>query len=59
MIPIKLLKQKFFFVHSIKMSNINQSNEIEYINKEISSLQDRLKINEKSLNQFPDVLTRN
>ena len=41
------------------MSNINQSNEIEYINKEISSLQDRLKINEKSLNQFPDVLTRN
>ena len=59
MIPIKLLKQNFFFVHSMKMSNINQSNEIEYINKEISSLQDRLKINEKSLNQFPDVLTRN
>ena len=34
------------------MSSINQNNEIEYINKEISLLQDRLKINEKSLNQF-------
>ena len=34
------------------MPNINQNNEIESINKEISLLQDRLKINEKSLNQF-------
>ena len=34
------------------MSNINQNNEIENINKEISLLQDRLEINEKSLNQF-------
>ena len=41
------------------MPNINQNNEIEYINKEISLLQDRLKINEKSLNLFQNVLTRN
>ena len=34
------------------MPNINQNNEIESINKEISLLQDRLKINEKTLNQF-------
>ena len=40
------------------MPNINQNNEIEYINKEISLLQDRLKINEKSLNQFQNVLMR-
>ena len=40
------------------MSNINQNNEIEYINKEISLLQDRLKINEKSLNQFQNALTQ-
>ena len=29
------------------MPNINQNNEIEYINKGLSLLQDRLKINEK------------
>ena len=40
------------------MQNINQNNETEHINKEISLLQDRLKINEKSLNQFQNVLTR-
>ena len=40
------------------MSNINQSNEIEHINKEISLLRDRLKINEKSLNQFQNALKR-
>ena len=40
------------------MPNINQHNEIENINKEISLLQDRLKINEKSLNQFQNALTR-
>ena len=34
------------------MSNISQNNGIESINKEVSLLQDRLKINEKSLNQF-------
>ena len=45
-------------MHSINMPNINQNNEIEYINKEISLLQDRLKINEKSLNQFQYGLTR-
>ena len=40
------------------MPNINQNNEIEYINKEISLLEDRLKINEKSKNQFQNVLMR-
>ena len=40
------------------MSNINHNNEIEIINKEISLLQDRLKINEKTLNQFQNMLTR-
>ena len=40
------------------MSNINHNNEIENINKEISLLQDRLKINEKTLNQFQNMLTR-
>ena len=34
------------------MSNTKQNNEIEHINKEISLLQDRLKINGKSKNQF-------
>ena len=38
------------------MPNISQNNEIEHINKEISLLQDRLKINEKSLNQFQNRL---
>ena len=40
------------------MSNTNQNNKIENINKEISLLQDRLKINEKSLNQFQNGLRR-
>ena len=40
------------------MPNINQNNEVESINKEISLLQDRLKTNEKSLNQFKNGLTR-
>ena len=34
------------------MPNISQNNKIEHINKEISLLQDRLQVNEKSLNQF-------
>ena len=38
------------------MPNINQNNEIEHINKEISLLQDRLKISEKTLNQFQNGL---
>ena len=38
------------------MSNINQNNEIKSINNEISLLQDRLKINKKSLNQFKNGL---
>ena len=40
------------------MPNINQNNKIESINKEISLLQDRLKRNEKSLNQFKNGLKR-
>ena len=43
---------------SINMPNTKQNNEIEHINKEISLLQDRLKINEKSLNQFQNGLMR-
>ena len=42
----------------INMPNINQNNEIERTNKEISLLQDKHKINEKSLNQFQNGLTR-
>ena len=38
------------------MPNTKQNNEIEHINKEISLLQDRHKINEKSLNQFQNGL---
>ena len=38
------------------MSNTKQNNVIEHINKEISLLQDRLKINEKCLNQFQNRL---
>ena len=34
------------------MPNTKQNNEIEHINKEINLLQNRLKINEKSLHQF-------
>ena len=46
-------------VYSINMPNPQQSNmqnEIEQINKEINLLQDRLKKNKKSLNQFKNVL---
>ena len=57
MIPIKIIK-KIFFVHSTNMPNINQNIEIEGINKEISLLQDRLDINEKSLNRFKNGLKR-
>ena len=45
-----------FFVYSINMPNTKQNNEVEHINKEISLLQDRLKINEKSKNQFQNGL---
>ena len=38
------------------MSNLQQNNEIENINKEINLLQDLLKKNEKSLNQFQNGL---
>ena len=43
------------------MPNTKQNNEIEHMNKEISLLQvlqDRLKINEKSKNQFQNRLMR-
>ena len=43
-------------MHSINMPNVSQNKEIEHVNKEISLLQDRLKINEKSLNQFENRL---
>ena len=38
------------------MPNTQQNNEIEHINKEINLLQDRLKKNEKSQNQFQNEL---
>ena len=38
------------------MSNLQQSNEIEHINKEINLLHDLLKKNEKSQNQFQNGL---
>ena len=38
------------------MPNTQQNNEIEQISKEINLLQDRLKKNEKSLNQFQNGL---
>ena len=38
------------------MPNTKQNNEIEHINTEINLLQDRLKKNEKSLNQFQNGL---
>ena len=40
------------------MLNISQNSEIENINKEISLLEDRLKINKESKNQFKNVLVR-
>ena len=40
------------------MSNTSQKNRIENINKEISLLQDRVEIKEKSLYQFKNGLRR-
>ena len=40
------------------MPSINQNNEIENTNKKISLLEDRLKINKESKNQFKNVLMR-
>ena len=45
-------------MYSVNMSNINQNNEIEPINKEVNLLQDLLKKNEKSKNQFQNGLMR-
>ena len=54
--PIKIIKKRKIFLVYIKIPNINQNIEIESINKEIRLFQDRLDINEKSLNQFKNVL---
>ena len=43
-------------MYSVNMPNTKQNNEIEHINKEIILLQERLKKNEKSLNQFQNGL---
>ena len=43
-------------MYSINMPNTKQNNKIEHINTEINLLQDRLKKNEKSLNQFENGL---
>ena len=43
-------------MYSINMPNTQQNNEVEHINKEINSLQDRLKRKEKSMNQFQNGL---
>ena len=43
-------------MYSINMPNTKQNNKIEHINTEINLLQDRLKKNEKSLNQFQNGL---
>ena len=45
-------------MYCIDMPNLQQNNEIEYINKEINLLQDLLKKNEKSKNQFQNGLTK-
>ena len=45
-------------MYSINMPNINQNNEIEPINKEITLLQDLLKKNEKPKIQFQNGLMR-
>ena len=41
------------------MLNLQQNNEIEHINKEINLLQDLLKKNEKSQNQFQKLVNAN
>ena len=43
-------------MYSINMTNTKQNNEIEHIKKEISLLQDSLKISEKRLHQFQNGL---
>ena len=43
-------------MNCLNMPNLQQNNEIEHINKEINLLQDLIKKNEKSLNQFKNGL---
>ena len=45
-------------MYSINMPNKQQNNEIEHINKEVNLLEDLLKKNEKSQNQFQNGLKR-
>ena len=47
-----------YFVYNIKMQNLQQNREIMYINYEINLLQDLLKKNEKTQNQFQNGLAR-
>ena len=43
-------------MNCLNMPNLQQNSEIEHINKEINLLQDLLKKNKKSLNQFKNGL---
>ena len=43
-------------MYSINIPNLQQNNDIEHINKEMNLLQDLIKKNEKSLNQFKNGL---
>ena len=47
-----------YFVYNINMQNLQQNPEIMYINYEINLLQDLLKKNEKTQNQFQNGLAR-
>ena len=48
--------KKLFFVYNINMQNLLQNSEIMYINNEVNLLQDLLKKNEKTQNQFQNGL---
>ena len=50
------IKKLFLGGYNINMPNTQQNNKIEHINKDINLLQDLLKKNEKSLNQFQNGL---
>ena len=50
--------KKLFFVYNINMQNLLQNSEIMYINNEVNLLQDLLKKNEKTQNQFQNGLAQ-
>ena len=50
------IKKIFLGGYNINMPNTQQDNKIEHINNKINLLQDLLKKNEKSLNQFQNGL---